>query len=1368
MDIVAPGTSTANGAPTVPETGDEGVVDAPEWRIYNGTPILNVFLPYAEDYFSGDDANLDGIENIQYGTAYDPLLTIIHTDGSNLEFNWNELGITGAAGLAVYGNENGVGGGLTLNGYQANNNRYYGGTIYADGALNINVTGGHDGTFTITDGAHTYGSSVTINTNGSDALISGTIQATGNSNSKNDNEGSVTITSGKDEDGNNNDADIEILGSITSAKNNNNGGVTIPSISGNEYIGWGDKPADVDGWADVISNPKDTRLPTYAEMYAHETNQYTGDDGTVNITTGGSASVLYGNMGKGSITSYGDFTITADKGVYLDSLMDLHGDLNLNSDGEIVLDFTGTGDVKYMHDNFLHRFTEENGQAISINDGKGGDFMMAVDLWQEADPNVENSTAGFDLGKYDVEGHNFKNELNALNIVGLGEGKEVRDVTHIWISDAYQLKGIQDYIASSKADAKNMLGYNFALKNNIDASILTGEDPFTSIGASTDGYFGNFDGRGFRILGLNVNSDNAGLFSKLTTTTTQDGKTLTGTVSDLRIYASNFYGGSSAGAVAGVNDGGVISGVTTLGNHVEAAGVSNEIIENTGITGAAGGIVGINKGQIKGSDASDMIVVKGGEDGKTVAAGGIAGVNAAGGVIGKELTGGELVIGDGEDADDYLVTADSAVTATGETQGMGGAIGVNLGTATLVNSTGVTNGKQGDEFVVDNIGGVVGTNSGTIENAVNATDVTADTAKGNNAGGIAGDNSGTIDSGRNAGTIEGHTNVAGMAGTNSGALMNLSNGLVASITGDTNVGGIAGTNAGDIKNDHNLVNEGKVYGNKYVGGIAGVNTETGEIENVHSDTLVLEVNETGGQYFSGIAGKNDGTITDATNDSNVTAEGAKFVGGIAGENNGDLEGELVNNGDVNGLSNVGGLAGLNTKSDLLVNVSVTNNGKITAEDGSAGGIFFENTGKIENATLINNEDVNGTGYSHTGGLFGKNSGEIVNSTLVNNAHVEGDDNTGGLFGENTGNITNSTLINNGTVEGHNNTGGLFGVNSGNATGSSLINSVSGKVTGTGDNVGGLIGHNTGTITGGRGAGANGMTLYTDKIINNGTVTGKNNIGGLFGQNDGKLTAGYNTGHVEGASNVGGIAGLNNGAIDQAFNTVMTADGNNMISGASNAGGLVGYNKGTLTNAYNTTAVKGGGNAVGTNDGTITNVYATNTDGKLIGTNNAAGKTSNVYTFAAGDGSAALISGESQLASGSYGGFDFGSVWRIYSGYTTPMLKVFLTQAHVSDDGVITAADGLNAYNHNNWLIGYDPVLGAAGVLVLYSHQIASGGAGGEFNPNWLGYDLDNNIIIDLPNYGHLHQDGWDRIKNFRERKAELYFHNGGMEYAEEM
>ena len=85
------------------------------WRIYNGTtPILNVFLPHSEQFFGNTSQNnMNGINSIQYGTAYNPLLTIINASrDSELNFNWNNLGISGAAGLAVYDNDS-----LILNGF---------------------------------------------------------------------------------------------------------------------------------------------------------------------------------------------------------------------------------------------------------------------------------------------------------------------------------------------------------------------------------------------------------------------------------------------------------------------------------------------------------------------------------------------------------------------------------------------------------------------------------------------------------------------------------------------------------------------------------------------------------------------------------------------------------------------------------------------------------------------------------------------------------------------------------------------------------------------------------------------------------------------------------------------------------------------------------------------------------------------------------------------------------------------------------------------------------------------------------------------------------------------------------------------------
>ena len=73
------------------------------WRIYNGTtPILNAFLPNSEEYFSsvGDLSNLN-IDSVQYGTAANPLLTIINADG-DVTLDWGDLNSSGNASFAVY------------------------------------------------------------------------------------------------------------------------------------------------------------------------------------------------------------------------------------------------------------------------------------------------------------------------------------------------------------------------------------------------------------------------------------------------------------------------------------------------------------------------------------------------------------------------------------------------------------------------------------------------------------------------------------------------------------------------------------------------------------------------------------------------------------------------------------------------------------------------------------------------------------------------------------------------------------------------------------------------------------------------------------------------------------------------------------------------------------------------------------------------------------------------------------------------------------------------------------------------------------------------------------------------------------------
>ena len=1193
---------------TSPDISDGDVETSYDWRIYEGTtPILNAFLPNSEDYFSRLSTLVDSNDNsftVQYGTAANPLLTIITSSGTDLTFNWSALRISGAAGLAVYNS------GVTLTNFTNNleNSGLYmfGGTVYSDGALVIESE--DNGDISLGSTAKLYGSSVTIKADG-DVTVNGSITATGNStghgvsggNIIDATSGNISITS--------TNGDITVIGSLTSAKEK--GTVFVSGVS-DDILNSGISSPYYN-----LNDPFSTGISTVVDRYG--LSLISSATGGISISAeNGSVSLSYGNLGTGSVTSYRDLDVNGGESVYIDTLLHAEANLNLTSSGEIVLDLTNIGsDKETLHTDFLDHFKNEG----SINISGTEDFMLTVDMWD-----YENNT--FDLDKYDVtEGasaHTLADDIDNLNITINTDDVNGRDYTYIWIKDAAQLAGIESY-ANEHADSR-ILDYNFALYDNIDARDLTG---YVAI-ASGDGqsYTGTFDGRGFGIIGLNTASDisvSEGVFG-----TVGSG----GTVKNIYVVSSVFgnnEANGAAGTIAAFNEG-TISGVYTYGNT----------ITNYGYNGVAGGIVGVNgeKATISDVTGTDTVIARS-NVGNSDIAGGIAGANygtisdvisesavtssgnnaaALGGVVGHNYEGGTI-----SDAES-LGLINGTTTGANFSNNVGGIAGINEGSVSWVYNEGLVFGDS-------NVGGIAGDNSGTINSAVNVGTVSGDT---DFTGGLAGKNSGTISSGRNTGEIYGGNHVGGMVGDNAeiGILQNLSNAIFASIHGDTYVGGIAGSNSGTIDSDDmELVNEGTVYGNTYVGGIAGENTATGTIANVSNASLVMEANGSNPEYFGGIAGLNNGTITNATNTSNVTAEGASYVGGIIGHNGteGKLLGEISNEGDVSGKANVGGIIGLNDNENLLNNTSgskieITNSGTVTGN--GAAGIFYENNGIIHDVTLIGKGTVvntDETGNSYYGGLFGINTKEISSSILINEGTViGGGSGTGGVIGKNLGVISNSTLKNSGIVSGKDNVGGLIGENEGGVSQSSLISTVDSKVAGTGENVGGLIGYNTGTITGGRNdADDNDVGYYKYQIYNNGTVQAgtysdedddgtyeftpnvedSRNVGGLIGNNadesasggkKGSLIAAYNTGAVSGGDNVGGVVGNNAGSVDQVFNTVMTADGDNqVISGISNVGGIIGNNSGSLSNAYNTSSVDSNGeegSAVGFNSGTISTVY----------------------------------------------------------------------------------------------------------------------------------------------------------------------------------
>ena len=1288
---------------------EEGIVNANnDWRIYEGsTPILNAFLPNAKDYFDKQtESGLSeaGIDSIQFGTAYDPLLTIIKANETGtqngLNFNWQDLGINNDAGIAVYG------AGLTLDDFKATGGSgYFGGLIYSDGALNINanVTDANKdkvtGDVSLGSSSQLYGSSVSINADG-DVIIYGTVKATGNTNNG---AGGNTIYDSKSGDITINAGNVDVYGKLTAAAEGES--FSIPGID-----------SMADGWTpgDGVGDQYEA-MSDIGDRFAYTTG-VSGQNGDISITANGTekddagntidgnVNLFFGNQEQGLITAGGSLKVEAQGDVFVDSDLDIGGDMTLSgigADSEVVLDITNIGQVQAKNgkvsdskdglNNFLDNFSNK-GNTISF--GTTEDAKITVDMW------VDNELS---LKKF---GDDFTTKLDKLKIDA--NGKNAKDLTHIWVSNGEQLKGIQE------AAEGNILGYNFALKGDINASQLTG---YEAIGGDT-GFTGIFDGRGNRVIGLEVNGNNAGIFSIVGSG---------GVVKDVNIYSGTFTGTVTAGAVAGVNNG-RIEGVVTFGNTIQSTG------ENSN----AGGIAGINNGKGSFEESADgaSILTGGGIYDVESTSSVIAGHNSAnaGGLVGTN--NGALV----NSFSDSAVTVETGGVSLGENVGLGGVVGVNNGDVRYVDSLGVTNGGDTgssdiggiiginngnmysgyNESIVsgkDNVGGIIGTNAQgeKVENVVNATSVTGKDKNGSseNVGGLIGVNKGSVTNGRNNGTITGITNVGGLVGDNAdknSILTNLVNDSAAEIVGIENVGGIAWTNEGTIttgkaddENEKaNLINRGSITGHTHVGGVAGTNN--GTIENANND-VELNVNPDGtsAQFFGGIAGVNTGTITNATNTANVNAEGADYVGGIVGKNDGTLEDMAGNSGNVTGENFVGGVAGLNNKD--IEGVNASNTGVVTANNGGAGGIFAENSG----------------------------------------------------------NITNSELSNNGTVtgKGGNGTGGIFGINSGDITYSSLKNEIDGKVTGT-SNVGGLIGKNTGTITGGRDSSD---SYYKYQIYNNGEITATGNgfnIGGLIGNNttengkSGSLTAGYNTGAINasGSTNVGGIAGTNEGTLDQVFSTIFDDNGDaGSVTGGTNVGGLVGNNSGTLSNAYNTSAVTSShaGSLVGTNSGTVYNAYTT-AGNSFFGDNH--GTTTNIY-FA--DGS------DASKHHGMYEGFDFDTdgsgIWKNYDGYGNPLLKVFLTKAYYDPaTGTVVAADGLEAH-HN----AEDGLIFPGGLNDLWSIQIGFS----KDNPNWLGYDLQAVPFMSDDNWDFLYDDApfgpFDRNRDFRERKAEINFVDGGME-----
>jgi hypothetical protein len=396
--------------------------------------------------------------------------------------------------------------------------------------------------------------------------------------------------------------------------------------------------------------------------------------------------------------------------------------------------------------------------------------------------------------------------------------------------------------------------------------------------------------------------------------------------------------------------------------------------------------------------------------------------------------------------------------------------------------------------------------------------------------------------------VTGFRSVGGLVGSNGGTVSNsYSTGNVA---GEEDVGGLVGVNGGTLSNsyynyDEVLINE------EHIITMGALFSE--DFEEWLDNDKFLDVNQRLSQENSYYLindirdfkqllafGQDDTLKFRLTNDLDLGDESNFYIPYLAEEFDGNghkisnlsfdfgfisqvgLFGYLASGGkvsqvgveevDITGYSGVGGLVGEN--SGTVINSYST--GSVTGNDVVGGLVGDNNFGSVSNSYSTGNV----TGSTYVGGLVGHNEGGNVNNSYSTGS-VTGDWDGGGLVGWNDGTVSNSYSTSN--VASEQGAGGLVGWNTDTVSNSYAC----GRVTGDG-NVAGLVGSNLGTVS---------------DSYSRCNVTGDWQVGGLVGWNNGTVSNCYSTGSVTANENedVGGLLGDNfKGNVSKSFWDIETS------------------------------------------------------------------------------------------------------------------------------------------------------------------------------------------------------------------------------------
>lgn len=355
----------------------------------------------------------------------------------------------------------------------------------------------------------------------------------------------------------------------------------------------------------------------------------------------------------------------------------------------------------------------------------------------------------------------------------------------------------------------------------------------------------------------------------------------------------------------------------------------------------------------------------------------------------------------------------------------------------------------------------------------------------------------------------------------------------------------------------------------YVGGIAGCNGKKGVVTWDKNGTPTLGAILYGNNYVGGVAGYNDGNATisntsgqDLTISGQIVAAG-KAVGGMIGLNCAStLPSATVAVSRVAGQQLVGGVIGANlpvgdfTVADDGAFITNVTSGRVEA-DAVAGGIIGYNRLLADKPAGVTLEALLPTIDESTGVLTDSTDVKTETNTPIiltdfwNKLNLQADIYVGGIVGANDAdtkltiqNATNGATQNALSVGGLNPSNGAF-------KGGVLLSELAGDRydfgTACGALAGGIIGYAT-------------PNTVLENCTNYGTVAHKCAAGGFAGWNDGTITGGSMEASLGNRETrytyLGGVAGVNGGLIQSAYPAQGCA-----VRGDSCVGGIAGVNLG---------------------------------------------------------------------------------------------------------------------------------------------------------------------------------------------------------------